>query len=234
MIVVVPDINVLVSKLYADKAAKSSTISQKVVLHLVSGSINGDPVQIAMSFKMLDTYREVLLRKEYPEALVEEEISALVDMMKFGPAGFDPHIVLGGSPDPALKDLEDGGVLATAYAAHAGILITDNLKDFAGQDAETYRTSRVQAPDGKPIGERPRSDQRRHTGLDSRYGDGIGFAHAITRRRLQPCDRSSRGHLLQLLIAGFFGATASGRPLTDHPPPPHIATAAKPPKRTHQ
>ena len=146
MIVVVPDINVLVSKLYADKAAKSSTISQKVVLHLVSGSINGEPVQIAMSFKMLDTYREVLLRKEYPEALVEEEISALVDMMKFGPAGFDPHIVLGGSPDPALKDIEDGGVLATAYAAHAGILITDNLKDFAGQDAETYRTSRVEAP----------------------------------------------------------------------------------------
>ena len=96
MVVVVPDINVLVSKLYADKAAKSSTISQKVVLHLVSGSINGEPVQIAMSFKMLDTYREVLLRKEYPEALVEEEISALVDMMKFGPAGFDPHIVLAG------------------------------------------------------------------------------------------------------------------------------------------
>lgn len=149
MIVVVPDINVLVSKLYADKAAKSATISQKVVRHLVSGLINGEPVQIAMSFKMLDTYREVLLRKEYPAALVEEEISALVDMMKFGPAGFYPHIVLGGSPDPALKDLEDGGVLATVYAAHAGILITDNLKDFAGQDAETYRTSRVQAPDGK-------------------------------------------------------------------------------------
>jgi hypothetical protein len=55
MIVVVPDINVLVSKLYADKAAKSSRISQKVVLHLVSGSINGEPVQIAMSFKTLDT-----------------------------------------------------------------------------------------------------------------------------------------------------------------------------------
>ena len=92
----------------------------------------------------------------------------------------------------------------------------------------------------KPIGERPRSDQRRHTGLDSRYGDGIGFAHVITRRRHQPCDRSSRGHLLQLLIAGFFGATASGRPLTDHPqrtaeadfePPPEfgaVPTASSP------
>src|ERR1700720_5040849 len=143
MLIVVPDVNVLVSKLNADRAGRSMTISQKVVRHLLSGSILGDPVQIAMSFKMLDTYREVPLRKEYPAAPVEEEISALVDMMKFGPAGFDPHIVLGGSPDPALKDLEDGGVLATAYAAHAGILITDNLKDFAGQDAETYRTSRV-------------------------------------------------------------------------------------------
>lgn len=149
MIVVVPDINVLVSKLYADRSAKSSTTSQKVVRHLVSGAIDGEPVQIAMSFKMLDTYREVVLRKEYPEALVEEQISALVDMMKFGPAGFDPHIVLGGSPDPALKDIEDGGVLATAYAAHAGILISDNLKDFAGQDAETYRTSRVRTPSGE-------------------------------------------------------------------------------------
>jgi hypothetical protein len=73
-------------------------------------------------------------------------MSALVDIMKFGPVGFDPHIVLGGSPDPVLKDLEDGGVLATAYA---GMLITDNLKDFAGQDAEIYRTSRVQTPGGK-------------------------------------------------------------------------------------
>ena len=69
----------------------------------------------------------------------------------------------------------------------------------------------------KPIGECSRGDQRRHTGLDSRYGDGIGFAHVITRRHHQPCYRSSRGHLLQLLIAGLFGATASGRPLTDHP-----------------
>src|SRR5580700_3120672 len=108
MIVVVPDINVLVSKLYADKAAKSSTISQKVVRHLLSGSILGEPVQIAMSFKMLDTYREVLLRKNYPEEWVEESISGLIGMMKFGPLGFDPHIILGGSPDGALNDREDG------------------------------------------------------------------------------------------------------------------------------
>src|ERR1700736_2987252 len=148
MLIVVPDVNVLVSKLNADRAGRSSTISQKVVRHLISGSIIGEPVQIAMSFKMLDTYREVLLRKDYPEELVEESIFGLIGTMKFGPPGFDPHIVLGGSPDPALKDTEDGGVLATAYAAQATITITDNLKDFAGQDAETFQTSHGKTPDG--------------------------------------------------------------------------------------
>jgi hypothetical protein len=147
MLIVVPDVNVLVSKLNADRAGRSSTISQKVVRHLISGSIIGEPVQVAMSFKMLDAYREVLLQKDYPGELVEESISGLIGVMKFGPLGFDPHIVLGGSPDPALKDSEDGGV-ATAYAAHATILITDNLKDFAVQGAETFQTSRSKTPNG--------------------------------------------------------------------------------------
>jgi|SRR5579872_991336 len=148
MLIVVPDVNVLVSKLNADRAGRSSTISQKIIRHLTAGSIIGEPVQIAMSFKMLDTYREVLLRKDYPEELVDESISSLIGMMKFGPLGFDPHIVLGGSPNPALKDNEDGAVLAAAYAAKANILITDNLKDFAGQDAETFQTSHGKTPKG--------------------------------------------------------------------------------------
>jgi predicted nucleic acid-binding protein len=146
MFIVVPDVNVLVSKLNADRAGRSSTISQRLVGHLVAGSIMGEPVQIVLSFKMLDSYRDVLLRNDYPEALVNESISGLIEIMKFGPLGFDPHIVLGGSPDPALMDREDGGVLATAYAARATLLITNNLKDFAGQDAETFRTSRAKTP----------------------------------------------------------------------------------------
>jgi predicted nucleic acid-binding protein len=149
MLIVVPDVNVLVSKLNADRAGRSMTISQKVVRHLLSGSVLGEPVQIAMSFKMLDTCREVLLRKNYPEEWVEESISGLIGMMKFGPLGFDPHIILGGSPNPSLRDREDGGVLATAYAAKANLLITDNLKDFAGQDAETFPTSHGNTPSGR-------------------------------------------------------------------------------------
>jgi predicted nucleic acid-binding protein len=148
VLIIVPDVNVLVSRANADKAGRSSTISQKVVRLIVSGSINGDPAQLAMSFKMLDTYREVLLRKGYDRAAVEESVDGLVKIMKYGPIGFDPHIVLGGTPDPSLKDTEDGDVLATAYAAHANILITDNLKDFSDQDSETFATSRGRTSDG--------------------------------------------------------------------------------------
>jgi predicted nucleic acid-binding protein len=130
MLIVVPDVNVLVSKLNADRAGRSSTMSQRVVRHLISRSIIGEPVQIAMSFKMLDTYREVLLRKDYPEELVEESIFGLIGTMKFGPLGVDPHIVLGDSPHPALKDTEDGGVLATVYAAQATIINNGQFEGF--------------------------------------------------------------------------------------------------------
>jgi hypothetical protein len=44
----------------------------------------------------------------------------------------------------------------------------------------------------KAIGEYSRGDERRHTGFDSRYCNGIGFAHVLTRRRHQSCDRSRR------------------------------------------
>ena len=55
------------------------------------------------------------------------------------------------------------------------------------------------------------------TASESSMSKPCRLRHVITRRRHQPCNRSSRGDLLQLLIAGLFGATASRRPLTDYP-----------------
>ncbi|ABD87062.1 PIN domain-containing protein [Rhodopseudomonas palustris] len=148
MLIVVPDVNVLVSRANADRAGRSSTISQKVVQQLVSGVLNGEPVQLAMSFKMLDTYRDVLLRKGYDREAVEQSADGLIALMRYGPIGFDPYLVLGGTPELSVMDVEDGGVLATAYAAHANLLVTDNLKDFAGHDAEAYVTSVARSADG--------------------------------------------------------------------------------------
>ena len=69
--------------------------------------------------------------------------------MKYGPDELDPMLILGGTPDLTLTDTEDGGVLATAFAAKANILVTGNLKDFAVGNCEIFKTSVVKRPDGK-------------------------------------------------------------------------------------
>ena len=68
--------------------------------------------------------------------------------MQADPEQLNPLLVLGGTPDPSLKDIEDGGVLATAFAGRANFLVTDNLKDFARPAAEIFPTVRLQLRDG--------------------------------------------------------------------------------------
>jgi hypothetical protein len=68
--------------------------------------------------------------------------------MKAGPEQLDPHLILGGTPDLTLKDTEDGGVLATAFAARAHVLVTDNLLDFNPARCESYATTTIRLPDG--------------------------------------------------------------------------------------
>jgi hypothetical protein len=144
---VVADVNVLVSAQNANRAGRTATISQRILGHLTAGHVNGVPVQLALSFKMIDTFRGVLQRKGYPVA-VDAAAQALVGIMRYGPRRLDPYVVFGGTPDPSLLDTEDGGVLATAFAARADLLITDNLSDFASPDCETLKTSVARRADG--------------------------------------------------------------------------------------
>jgi PIN domain len=145
---VVADVNVLVSAHNANRAGRTATISQRILRHLTSGHVNGVSVQLALSFKMIDTFRGVLQRKDYDPVAVDAAAQALVAIMRYGPRRLDPYVVFGGTPDPSLLDTEDGGVLATAFAARADVLVTDNLSDFAAADCETFATSVVRRPDG--------------------------------------------------------------------------------------
>jgi predicted nucleic acid-binding protein len=146
---VVLDINVLVSHLNAHRAGRSSTISQRAVA-LVGGGLHGrTPVQLVTSFAMIDAYRNVLLRSGADPFAVEEAAEAWIEMMRFGPDELDPLLILGGTPDLSLKDQEDGGVLAVAFAARANVVVTDNLADFEVGDCETFETSTVRRRDGK-------------------------------------------------------------------------------------
>lgn len=145
---IVPDVNVLVSAQNANRAGRTSTISQRILGHLTAGHVNGIPVQVAVSFKMIDTFRTVLQRNGVDAAAVDAVAQALVSIMRYGPRELDPYVVFGGTPDPALRDVEDGGVLATAYAARADLLITDNLADFVTPDCESWNTSVAMTPAG--------------------------------------------------------------------------------------
>lgn len=143
------DVNVLVAAQNANRAGRAATISQRALQYVTSGTIHGTPVQIAVSFKMIDTFRDVLLRNGYRADAVESAADALIDLMRHGPRMIDPYMVFGGTPDPSLRDVEDGGVLATALAARADVLVTNDLSDFAVADCEVFNTSVARRADGK-------------------------------------------------------------------------------------
>lgn len=145
---IVPDVNVLVSAQNAARAGRMATISQRILDHLTSGHVNGVPVQMAISFKMIDTFRIVLRRNGFDPVAIDAVAQSLMSMMRSGPRQLDPYVVFGGTPDPSLRDIEDGDVLATAFAARADLLITSNLSDFDTADCETMNTSVARMPDG--------------------------------------------------------------------------------------
>ena len=72
-------------------------------------------------------------------------------------------------------------MLATAFAARADVLITDNLSDFAATDCETWETSVVKRPDGT----RRQLSCQIHTRPDGQtlmVVHPADFAHWIERR----------------------------------------------------
>ena len=145
---IVPDVNVLVSAQNAARAGRMATVSQRILEHLTSGHANGVPVQMAVSFKMIDTFRLVLRRNGFDLQAVDAVARALMSIMRCGPRQLDPYVVFGGTPHPSLRDIEDGDVLATAFAARADLLITNNLTDFVTADCEALNTSVARMPDG--------------------------------------------------------------------------------------
>jgi hypothetical protein len=178
---VVVDVNVLVSAHNANRAGRTATISQRILGHLTAGHMHGVPVQLALSFKMIDTFRGVLQRKGVDPVAVDAAAQALIAIMRFGPRRLDPYVVFGGTPVPSLADTEDGGVLATAFAARANVLVTDDLSDFAAADCEVFATSVAMRPDGT----RRQLSCQIHTRPDGQtlmVVHPADFAHWIERR----------------------------------------------------
>jgi predicted nucleic acid-binding protein len=147
------DVNVWISNLMAHDRGHKGTASQTLVSMVSSHSWGiADKAQLIISLVMIETLEIVLSRRHFTAERIKAYSGSITDIMRYGPEALDPYLILGGEERFAMPDAEDAGVLATAFAAKADILVTDNLKDFATKDAAIVDTQVVEtASSGKRI-----------------------------------------------------------------------------------
>lgn len=128
------DVNIWVANLMA---RRRGTTAQRIVSMIANGrwGDGGREVQLVVSLDMLDTLEQVLERLEASSVNAQAYSEAVRDIMKHGPEELDPYLLLGGREQFAIADVEDAGVLATAFAARAHLVVTDNLKDFRTKES---------------------------------------------------------------------------------------------------
>lgn len=138
------DVNVFIGSLMAEERGHQGTATQTLV-SMVANHTWGmhDRAQLVVSVEMIETLEEVLRRRQFHEDRIKAYTDALIDIMRYGPDALDPYLILGGEERFAMPDVEDAGVLATAFGAQVDILVTDNLKDFITKDAAVVTTQVV-------------------------------------------------------------------------------------------
>ncbi len=145
------DVNVWVANLLAAGRGRQGTTVQNIVSMIAAGrwGYDGRDVQLVVSLEMLETLQHVLTRRGASAEGAEAYCDAVRSIMKYGPEELDPYLLLGGHGQFAMDDLEDAGVLATAFASRTALLVTDNLKDFQTKDAGRIDTRVVRTASGR-------------------------------------------------------------------------------------
>lgn len=131
------DVNIWIANLMATGRGRRGTTAQRIVSMIANGrwGDGGREVQLVVSLDMLDTVEQVLERLGASSVNAQAYAEAVRDIMKHGPEELDPYLLLGGREQFAIADVEDAGVLATAFAARAHLVVTDNLKDFRTKES---------------------------------------------------------------------------------------------------
>lgn len=143
------DVNVLVSFELSRAAGRSGTVNQRLVNAMFAGVLGSQPAQLVISLAMLDSFRNVMQRLGAAPENIATARSALTELARRGPGGLDPFLLLDRSDARfPLRDREDAAVLATAFAARADLLVTDNLSDFETKDCVIAATSRARHSTG--------------------------------------------------------------------------------------
>jgi predicted nucleic acid-binding protein len=139
---VVLDVNVWVANYLASSRGRGGTSCQALVDMAIGGHCRLGPLVSHISLPMLDTLQAVLQREFDISAELAEAARNVAQDAGLPP--LPPLLVLGGGLQP-MQDKEDAGVLETALAAGAEMLVTANMKDFTPGpngdiDAEIIRT----------------------------------------------------------------------------------------------
>lgn len=124
------DVNVWVAHFLSLSKGRQGTAAQRIIRSAFAGHCRLGSVQPIISHTMLDTMQGVLIRRGLTEVAAEAARNAVEGSAADGVVPQPPYVVLGGGVQP-MNDSEDGGVLDTAVAGAADLLITSNLRDFA-------------------------------------------------------------------------------------------------------
>lgn len=129
------DLNIWCAALLADRKGKQGTASQLLVESVRLGYCSLGPVQLVISWGMLNRLELVLEEKLGIAHLAANlYVDSIREYAELGPSGVAPQLTLGGTGVVALSDTEDAHVLETALAGRVSVLVTCNLKDFKSND----------------------------------------------------------------------------------------------------
>jgi predicted nucleic acid-binding protein len=137
------DLNIWCAALLADRKGRQNTASQSLVAMVRQGFCLSSPVQLVISWGMLNRLLKVLVQDlKVSTQTAELYISTIAAYARLGAMGASPQLTLGGMGVIPLRDTEDAYVMETAdswcaaIAGRANILITANFKDFISKDTQ--------------------------------------------------------------------------------------------------
>jgi predicted nucleic acid-binding protein len=131
------DLNIWCAALLADRKGRQNTASQSLVAMVRQRSCLSSPVQLVISWGMLNRLLKVLVQDlKVSTQTAELYTSTIAAYARLGAMGASPQLTLGGTGVIPLRDTEDAHVMETVIAGRANILITANFKDFISKDTQ--------------------------------------------------------------------------------------------------
>ena len=138
------DLNVYCANLLGLRKGHRDTAAQELVNAVRQGASALGPVQLIVSWGMLDRLRNVLLNGlDVPRAEADDYLGVIAGFAALGPGSEPPHLTLGGTGLLTLRDTEDAHVLEVAVAGRADLLVTSNFKDFVDHQTDVRVPDRV-------------------------------------------------------------------------------------------